>query len=90
MPGHLATSIHLSLSLSLILPQPAKTNDADEKKICVLQELYETEKSFLNVLQLISQDFYSAVCDCISQEDVDLLFSTAKVPKTNLSPSPAM
>lgn len=45
----------------------------------MLQELYETEKSFLSVIQLISQDFYGAICDHISQEDVDLLFSTAKV-----------
>ena len=47
--------------------------------MCVLHELYETEKSFLSVLELISQNFYSAICDSINQEDNDLLFSTAKV-----------
>lgn len=64
--------------------QPAKTNDADEKKAFLLQELYETEKSFLTVLELISQNFYTAVCDNISQEDVDLLFSSAKVHQSCL------
>lgn len=58
---------------------PSKTNDSDEKKMCVLHELYETEKSFLSVLELISQTFCSAICDHISPEDNDLLFSTAKL-----------
>ena len=80
LPPTLPLSLPPSLPPSL---QPTKTNDADEKKLFVLQELYETEKSFLTVLQLISQDFYSAVCDVVSQEDIDLLFSTAKV---SLSP----
>ena len=56
-----------------------KSTDADEKKMYVLHELCETEKSFLNVLELISGDFYSSLCDHLNPEDVNLLFSTAKV-----------
>lgn len=55
------------------------TTDSDEKRNNILRELYETEKSFLNVLELISQDFYAALCDHISSEDNELLFSSAKV-----------
>ena len=75
VPVYCANTRHTTL----FLLQPTKTNDADEKKLCVLQELYETEKSFLNVLELISQHFYTALCDNINQDDNDLLFSTAKV-----------
>ena len=51
----------------------------DEKRHNILTELYETEKSFLCVLELISQDFYAALCDHISSDDNELLFSAAKV-----------
>ena len=51
----------------------------DEKRTNVLNELYETEKSYLNVLELISQDFYSALVDHISSDDTELLFSAVKV-----------
>ena len=55
------------------------TTDSDEKRNNILRELFETEKSFLSVLELISQDFYSALCDHISSDDNELLFSSAKV-----------
>ena len=55
------------------------TSNSDEKCNNILRELYETEKSFLNVLELISQDFYNALVDTISPEDKELLFSSAKV-----------
>lgn len=55
------------------------TTDADEKRTNVLNELYQTEKSYLNVLELISQDFYSALVDHISSDDTELLFSAVKV-----------
>ena len=64
-----------------------KTTDADEKKNYVLRELCETERSFLTVLRLISQDFFSALCELVTAEDVELLFSTAKVgPGLYMSP----
>ncbi len=63
--------------------QPVKTSDADEKKSYVMKELYETERSFLTVLHLISQDFFNALCELICAEDVQLIFSTAKVRQNN-------
>ncbi len=60
-------------------PQPVKTSDADEKKGYVMKELFETERSFLTVLHLISQEFFNALCELINAEDVQLIFSTAKV-----------
>ena len=59
--------------------QPVKTTDADEKKDYVMKELYETERSFLSVLHLICKDFFSAMCELICAEDVELIFTTAKV-----------
>ena len=55
------------------------TTDVDEKRTNVLNELYQTEQSYLNVLELISQDFYSALVDHISSDDTELLFSAVKV-----------
>lgn len=51
----------------------------DEKRINILNELYQTEKSYLTVLELISQDFYSSLVDHITSEDTELLFSAVKV-----------
>ena len=53
--------------------------DSDEKKKYVLQEIYETEKSFLIGLQLICEEFYQAVHVHLSQEDSELLFDIARV-----------
>lgn len=66
-------------SLCVPLLQPVKTTDADEKKKYVLQEIYETERSFLSVLELVSQDFYLSLKDHIPPEDTELLFSIARV-----------
>ncbi len=44
-----------------------------------MKELFETERSFLTVLHLISQEFFNALCELINAEDVQLIFSTAKV-----------
>lgn len=59
--------------------------DSDEKKKYVLQEIYETEKSFLIGLQLICEEFYQAVHGHLSHEDSELLFDIARVRP--LSPS---
>ncbi len=59
--------------------QVGTTTDLDEKRTNVLNELYQTEKSYLNILEIISQDFYSALVDHISSEDAELLFSAVKV-----------
>ena len=56
-----------------------KETDADEKKSYVLQEMFETERSFLTMLEIVSQDFYMALKDHISPEDTDLLFKIARV-----------
>lgn len=58
-------------------PQVGAT-DVDEKRTNILNELYETEKSYLTVLELISQDFYSSLVDHITSEDAELLFSAVK------------
>jgi len=65
-------------------PQPVKTSDNNEKKSYVLKELFETERSFLSVLKLVSHDFFSAMCEVICAEDVELIFSTAKVRSRDL------
>jgi len=52
--------------------------DSDEKKKYVLQEIYETEKSFLIGLQLICEEFYQAVHGHLSHEDSELLFDIAR------------
>lgn len=62
--------------------QQVGTTDVDEKRSNVLNELYQTEKSYLNILEVISQDFYSALVDHISSEDTELLFSAVKVMKS--------
>lgn len=67
-----------SVMVSLLLQQVG-TTDLDEKRTNILNELYQTEKSYLNILEIISQDFYIALVDHISSEDADLLFSSVKV-----------
>ena len=59
--------------------QQVGATDVDEKRTNILNELYETEKSYLTVLELISQDFYSSLVDHITSEDAELLFSAVKV-----------
>jgi hypothetical protein len=63
----------------LLLLQQVGTTDLDEKRTNILNELYQTEKSYLTVLELISQDFYSSLVDHITSEDTELLFSAVKV-----------
>ena len=63
----------------LLFAQQAGTTDLDEKRTNILNELYQTEKSYLTVLELISQDFYSSLVDHITSEDTELLFSAVKV-----------
>ena len=69
------------LRLLIYVPQQVGTTDLDEKRTNVLNELYQTEQSYLKVLEIISQEFYSALVDHISSEDAELLFSAAKVCK---------
>ena len=45
----------------------------------MLNELYETEKSFVSVLELVSQDFYLALKDHLHPDDTELLFAIARV-----------
>ena len=56
-----------------------RDTDADEKKKYVLKEICETERSFLVALKLIGEEFYQTVHDHLSQEDLDLLFTIARV-----------
>ncbi len=45
----------------------------------MLQELLETERSFLTVLEIVSQDFYLALKDVLTPDDLELLFAIARV-----------
>ena len=54
-------------------------SDIDDQRTYILKELYETEKTYLGVLELIGQDFCSALRDHVSPQDNELLFSLAQV-----------
>ena len=63
--------------------QQIRTTDLDERRTNVLNELYKTEEYYLNVLEIISQNFYSILVGHITSEDEELFFSVIKVIKVD-------